>query len=248
MLCFLLLAALPCPVLATYASPGPVVDNADLLTPEEEEKLRDNASQIYGEYGMWVAIVTVNSLGGKSAESYADDFYDNNYYQSYKDGVLILIAMDTREWAISTCGTGIDLLTDWELDQLFYCMADELADNLFYDAFVSFFDRLPQYLAVAQKSEPGAADLLRILPIALLIGAAAGGITILVMRGQMNTAKAQHNAGNYLVSGSYRIRRQQDIFLYSRMSRTRIQHHHSGGGSSHRSSGGVRHGGRSGRF
>lgn len=247
LLCLLLLAVLPCPAFADYSTPGPIVDNADLLAADEEDELGNMATQIYSEYGIWTAIITVDSLGGKSAESYADDYYDNNYYAIYPDGVLLLIAMDTREWSISTCGRGIDLLTDYELDQLFFGMSGELSDNLFFDAFQIYLERLPQYMATAPETEPGVLDFLRILLISLLIGAAAGGITILIMRGQMNTAKAQKNAGSYLVSGSYQLKRHSDIFLYSRVSRTRKAENH-GGGSSHRSSGGVRHGGRSGRF
>lgn len=244
-LCLVLLAVLPCPVHAadTY---GPIVDNADLLTTEEEQKLYDQAMELYLEHDLWVSIITVNTLGGKTAESYADDFYDNHYYSSYPDGVLLLIAMDSREWAISTCGRGIDLLTDYELDQLFFTMSDELADDDFYKAFTTYLNAMPLYLAVAPAKEPGIGDFLRILLVALLIGAAAGGITILIMRSQMNTAKAQHNAGNYLVNGSYQLKRHHDIFLYSRVTRTRKAENN--GSSTHRSSGGVSHGGRSGRF
>ena len=243
-LCLVLLAVLPCPVHAadTY---GPIVDNADLLTTEEEQKLYDQAMELYLEHDLWVSIITVNTLGGKTAESYADDFYDNHYYSSYPDGVLLLIAMDSREWAISTCGTGISMLNDWELDELFYRMSDNLADNDFYPAFAAYLDAMPDYLGHG-NADPGIGDYIRIVLVALTVGAAVGGIAILVMRSQMNTAKAQQNAGNYLVNGSYQLKRHHDIFLYSRVTRTRKAENN--GSSTHRSSGGVRHGGRSGRF
>lgn len=250
LLCLLLLSAVPCAALeletGTVLMLSPVVDLADLLTDEETNKLADMTNQIHQEHGIFVAVVTVNSLDGKTAESYADDFYDNGYYQHHPDGVLLLIAMDTREWAISTCGEAIWQLSDWELDQLFYAMSDDLADNDFYPAFVTFLDELPQYLSADTAPEPGMGDYIRIVLVSLAIGAAAGGITILIMRGQMNTAKAQSNAGNYLISGSFQIKRHSDIFLYSRVSRTRKPENN--GGSSHRSSGGISHGGRSGRF
>ena len=104
---------------------------------------------------------------------------------------------------------------------------------------------MPDYLGHG-NADPGIGDYIRIVLVALAIGAAAGGITILVMRSQMNTAKAQHNAGNYLVNGSYQLKRHHDIFLYSRVTRTRKAENN--GSSTHRSSGGVSHGGRSGRF
>lgn len=53
-----------------------------------------------------MAIVTVNSLDGKTAQAYADDYYDyNGYgYGENDDGILLLISMGERKWAISTYG------------------------------------------------------------------------------------------------------------------------------------------------
>lgn len=246
LLCLLLLTALPCAAQGTINSLSPVTDQADLLTRDEEVLLIGQAIEIYGEFDIYSAFVTVNSLGGKTSTEYADEYYNQHYYAKYPDGVLLLYATDTREWAISTCGRAIDLLTDYELDQVFFTMAEELRDGLFYDAFSTYLETLPMYLAEAPDTPPGIADYVRIFVIALLIGAAAGGITILVMRSQMNTAKPQASAGNYLVNGSYQLKRHHDIFLYSRVTRTR-KPENKGGGSSHRSSGGIRHGGRSGR-
>ena len=244
-LCLMLLF-LASPALALDLGPWPIVDDAGLLTPQEEESLRQKSTVIYERDGIWVTVLTVNHLNGKSAQRYADDFYDNNYYRDHPNGVLFLIAMDSRDWYISTCGTAIDRLTDYELDQIFFSMADDLSDNRFYDAFTVYLDLLPQYMQVAPQTEPGIGDLIRILPIALLIGAAAGGITILVMRGQMNTATPQHSAGNYLVNGSFQLKKHFDIFLYSRVTRTRKPENN--GTSTHRSSGGISHGGRGGKF
>lgn len=247
LLCLLLVISLSGTVFATVAVDAPVTDGADLLTPEEEAELCDTAQRIYREYGIWMAIVTTDSLGGKTAERYADDFYDDRYYPQYPDGILLLISMEKREWAISTCGDGILLMSDGELDRLFSEMSDELAENRFYEAFVVYFDALPRYLNGGVESETDFGDYIRILLVSLGVGAAVGGITLLGMRSQMNTAKAQTGAGNYLVNGSYQLKVHHDIFLYSRVTRTR-KPQNNGGGSSHRSSGGVRHGGRSGRF
>ena len=245
-LCLILLLFLASPALALDLGPGPIVDDAGLLTPEEEDSLRQKSTAIYEREGIWVSVLTVNNLNGKSAQQYADDFYDNNYYRDHPNGVLLLIAMDSRDWYISTCGTAIDRLTDYELDQVFFSMADDLSDNRFYDAFTVYLDLIPQYMQVAPQSEPGFGDFVRIVLISLLIGAAAGGITILVMRSQMNTANPQHSAGNYLVNGSYQLKKHLDIFLYSRVTRTAIPKNN--GSSTHRSSGGISHGGRGGKF
>ena len=53
-----------------------------------------------------VIVVTVASLDGKTAESYADDYFDFNGYGlgQDRDGILLLLSMEDRDWAISTHG------------------------------------------------------------------------------------------------------------------------------------------------
>ena len=84
------------------------------------------------------------------------------------------------------------------------------------------------------------------------IGAVVGGITVLIMRACMNTKRPQRSAGSYLNDSSYHLRTNRDLFLYSNVTKTRIQQESSssgGGGSSvHTSSSGSSHGGGGGKF
>ena len=79
-----------------------LVDEAGLLTEEESSALLNKLEDISRRYENEVGIVTVNSLEGKTAEAYADDYYDyNGYgYGENDDGLLLLISMGEREWAI----------------------------------------------------------------------------------------------------------------------------------------------------
>ena len=278
-LCLILVAALAVPVLAA----GPkIVDRADLLTQDQKASLEAKAQAIADQYGMDVVIVTVYDTEGTDVTTYADDYYDENGYGIGPDysGVLFLLSMEDRRWAISTCGDAIYALTDYGIEELFGYIRSDLGSNRFYEAFDTYLDRLPEFFqawkdgspidgrpnqggdgpgyidpadrdnVVYYDPEPGALDYIRIVAVALLIGAAVGGIAILIMRSQMNTARAQRTAGSYLVSGSYQLRRAQDIFLYSRVTKTHRPKSNSGGGgsSTHSSSMGRSHGGRSGGF
>ena len=241
----LLITALVIPV---YAAWPKIVDDANLLTDDEISALSQQAQSIAQEYSMDVAIVTVPSINGAYIESYADDYYDNHGYGFGDDysGVLLLIVMDTREWAISTCGETIAALPDWAIDELFYAMSDDLSDGYYYLAFSAYLEELEQlFRDYLDEQTVDAGDYLRIALIALVVGAAVGGIAILVMRGQMNTARAQSGATSYLAAGSFRLTNRFDIYLYSNTSRTRKAQSTS---STHRSSGGRSHGGGHGRF
>ena len=56
-------------------NPDKVVDNADILTDKEEEKLEEQFTQIAEKYQCDIAVVTTNTLDGKSPMNYADDYY-----------------------------------------------------------------------------------------------------------------------------------------------------------------------------
>lgn len=254
---FLLIAC----ALPVFAATPKVVDNADLLTDGETAALEAMAQAIADEYQMDIVILTVNSTDGRSIEAYADDYYDSHDYGigPYYSGVLMMLAMDTREWAISTCGDTIYALTDYGLDALFDAMADDLSEGEYYRAFETYLEELPRYFDAYRNGqpidgyreehrEPGAGDYLRIVLVSVLIGAAVGGIAILIMRGQMNTAKAQTGATSYLRDGSFLLTRHLDLYLYSRVNRSARQQSSGGGSSTHRSSSGRSHGGSHGRF
>lgn len=241
----LLVVAMAVPALAV--SPK-IIDNADLLSHSEEAALEAEAQALVDRYGMDVVILTVASTNGRYIETYADDYYDNNGYGIGGDfsGVLLMLAMDTREWAISTCGEAIQALPDWTIDALFELMADDLSSGNYSAAFSAYLQELEDLIGhYRDRQVIDAGDYLRVAGISLAVGAAVGGVAILVMRGQMNTAKAQSGAASYLRDGSFRLNRHLDLFLYSRVSRTRRQQNSS---SVHRSSGGRSHGGGHGRF
>ena len=241
----LLLFLLNCTVLAAGGNPK-IVDQAGLLDDATSEIVfTEQAEKIAETYGVDVVIVTVNSLNGKTSQRFADDYYDDHGYGIGSDysGILLLVSMEHRDWAISTCGRCTKLFTDRDLDNLFDSMSYQLSSGNYAKAFGNYLYALEEHLAGQSSDGSSTPNLLFRLVIALAIGAAAGGITLAVMRSKMNTAKRQSGAGDYVVNGSFHLYRQQDIYLYSRTSRTRRQQ-----SSTHNSSSGRSHGGRSGKF
>ena len=73
-----------------------LIDNADLLTGEEESNLLAKLDEISDRLSVDVAVVTEDSIGDKTPREYADDFYDYNSYKYNPDGVLLLISMEER--------------------------------------------------------------------------------------------------------------------------------------------------------
>lgn len=271
LICFILL----CPVLRVRADNPKIIDDASLLWSEEVLLLEQQANRISEEYGMDVVILTVEDFYSVSAsiEVFADNFYDSNGYGIGENasGVLLVLSMDTREWAISTCGDAIYAITDFGIQALFEDIAPYLSEDEYFEAFETYLEVLPYYFEAYQNGSPidgwagnydgpGSVEIgtreetvyYESKPnylFAPLTGLLVAAIVILVMRGLMNTKRPQHSAVSYLVPGTDHLN-QRDIFLYSQVHKVRRQQQSSGGGGSsvHHSSGGRSHGGGHGRF
>lgn len=227
-----------------------VEDYADLLTPYEEEYLREVLDEKSEELQFDIVVLTTNSTGGKSSQAYADDFYDYNGYgmgENY-DGVLLLVNMEYREWYISTTGYGMEAISNAEVQEI----GDEVASYLSYgdygQAFQEFGELVQREVEKERDSEVvDTGEVILRLVIALVIGMGLAFIPVTVMKKQLNNVKAKVEAGDYVKRDQIAITEQRDLFLYRNISRRmRPKSNSSSGG--HRGSSGRSHGGGGGRF
>ena len=242
----LLTALLP----AAHGYTSRVVDDAALLTADEHRQLTEIADQLSEKHNADIVIVTVDSLGHKSAEAFADDYFDDNGYGigSNRSGILLLLSMEYRDWAISTSGNCIRVFSDRKIDSIFNTTRPLLSSGDYFSAFSLYLRQLDKHFdGHTSDNQTDFGDIALRFLISLAIGAAAGGITLAVMRSKMNTARPQYGATDYIVKNSYHLHKQLDLYLYSKTTRTRKEHN-SSGSSTHRSSSGRSHGGRSGKF
>ncbi len=216
--------------------PAYVFDGAGLMTDRERIQLDYAILTLQTKYDMHFTIVTTDSLNGKSPQRYAEDYYDGLYGKG-SNGILFLLSMEGRDWYVSTSGRAADLFTYGEIGSSIDEILPRISDGDYYEGFSAWLAELPYYLDNAEP-EPQPSFL-----IALVIGLVAALVTVLVMRGSMNTKRQQHGAHQYLTPGSYHLRTCQDFFLYSRVTRT-ARPKNTGSGSS----GGGSRGGRGGKF
>ncbi len=240
-LCILLMTALSVTVFA--ASPR-VVDDADILNDTEQSTLNQRLDSLSGSLGLDIVIVTVDSLDGKSVKLYADDYYDDNGYGAgdSDSGILLLVCMGTREYAISTCGDAMDIFGESDLDSLEYAFADLLSYGDYYEAFDAFADKCEYIVKYDKRLSP------IWIVISLTVGAVIAGIVIWSMVSKHKNVKMQRSAESYMLRNTFHIDRSRDVFLYSHVTRRLKPQNNSSSGGSSRSSSGRSHGGRSGRF
>lgn len=234
-----------------------VVDNAGLLDDSEENTLLNTVDEISQRQKCDVVIVTVNSLEGKKAKEYADDFFDYNGYGigENKDGILFLIAMDDRKWAVSTHGFGIKAFTDAGQDRIIDNVKPYLSDGQYNKAFILFAQYCDEYLTQAYTGKPYDKNNMpkeNIPPCFILIAIGVGAVISLIImviwkKSSLTTVHMEKAADRYVVNGSMRLRESREMFLYRNVTRTR-KPQDDGGSSINISSSGESHGGSSGSF
>ena len=225
-----------------------LVDRADLLSELEEEELEARLDEISERQQADVVVVTVNSLDGKSAQDYADDFYDYNGYGigTDKSGILLLVSMEARDWHITTTGFGIRAITDAGLDYISDQFLPYLSDGEYLDAFDTYADLCDEFLTHAKTGNAYDGAPMPTAPYPWLKHL----LNPLGMRRSLKSVKMQRSAENYVRAGSMQVTRRQDHFLYTRTSKSARPKNNSGssGSSTHTSSSGTSHGGGGGKF
>ena len=88
---------------------GYVTDLAGVINPETRQKIELLATEVEQKTGAQIAVVTVNSLEGRTREDYAVELYKHLAIGSKKNnnGVLILIAPKERQYRVEV-GYGLE--------------------------------------------------------------------------------------------------------------------------------------------
>lgn len=76
--------------------------------------------------------------------------------------------------------------------------------------------------AAAESTGATGEDLAIKIVVSLLIGLTAALITVFLMKRSMSTVRKQRNAGTYVQRDSFRLTESRDIYLYSTVTRTRV--------------------------
>lgn len=125
-----------------------VFDEAGLFSEEETGKLETRIDEVRDSQNADLAVLTVEDAQGKTAESYADDFYDSHGLGVGEDasGILISIDMDNRELYVSTCGYAARVMTDARVEKVLDAAYGNVADGNYADGALEAIDQIEAYL------------------------------------------------------------------------------------------------------
>ncbi len=118
-------------------------DAAELFSDDEIKTITKISDALALESDFSVAVVTTDDAEGKSAQEYADDYYDSLIFDSgwSENGFLILIDMDNRELYFSTAGECILTYSDSAVESILDSGYEYIADRYYADCVVAMLER-----------------------------------------------------------------------------------------------------------
>ncbi len=223
-----------------------IVDQADIIPDDVENALLTRCETIATEYEMEVAIVTTNDFEGKSAQAYADDYYDYNGYGwgENDDGMLVVYkpgAEGEREIWITTHGNGSTFFFQGIREGIIADMKDYLIAEDYENAFNTYLNRAEEQL------KPGTPVIWFF--VLALVGAVVGLLITGSMTAKNKSVVAQNQAKVYTRQGSMMVTGAQDVYAYSFVdTRPKQTSDNSNDDSTHTSSSGRTHSGSGAKF
>ncbi len=244
-----------------------VLDYAGVIPQEDDDKLVAQYDEIANRQKVDIVVCFTNGLDGMTTADYAEDLYEkNNYgYGENKDGIMLLVSFENRDWYIATRGYAIQAFTDAGIQYIGNQIKGDLGEKNYYAAAEYFGQLCDEFITNAKNGdvydEPMGAvddgDTGSVMPpplwilISIGVGLVIAFIVVGSMKKKLKTVNMQAAANNYLKDGSLNVTESNDVFLYSNVTRTpkpKDNDNNGSGSSTHESSSGNTYGGGGGKF
>lgn len=205
-----------------------------LPTAAEQREIDGELQRISNAYDFHVVIEVVDRPDRGAVDRCAQAMYEAKYGK--EDGIMLLIATETRDWDIGAHGAGEKLFFATAREYIGERIVPELSSGDFYEAFLLFGDLCEDFLQKKALGTPYTKDTLPSPPLPkyfILLALGAGFVIAFFIVGSMKkdleSVAPKASAADYVRKSSVRVYHSKDVYLYSRVSsRTRSN----GGGRS----------------
>ena len=242
-----------------------LVDNAGLLTEKEAQKVLDRLDRLSQELEFDIVVVTTEGLGEKTATEFADDFFDYNGYGwgPQKDGALLLLSMEQRDYAFSTHGFGERAFLTGAREYFEKAFLPQISAGNYEKGFLNYAKQCQKFVREARDGSPFDRDHLPVqsgymVLICCVLGFLLGGVLAKREKDKLTSVGARVTASQYVRPDSFLLTASSDDFVRSGpVTSVAVHKSSSSDGSSgsssndsgsHTSSSGESHGGWSGKF
>lgn len=238
----------------TDADMNYIFDLSDQLSYEEWAELEARASDISQRHGCGVYAAFVDDFteyGG------GNDVYKTTYQLYHaselgmgadRDGIIILLSMDDRDYAMFVYGDHAEYAFDrYGQKKLEDAFLGYFGDNDWYGGVSHYLDTCDEYLTRAEEGKPVRKNTLPIYLIVVAASCAIAGGICLMLKWQMKTVHKKAEANEYVAAGGLNLTKQYDRYTHTTETRRKI-HDDSDSDSGTSSCSGGGGSGRSGKF
>lgn len=163
------------------AAPDLLVDQADILSPEEETQLRAKLEELSKTYDMDVAFIALDNVDGPSRNA-MEAYWEENGYGANGSGLLLFVDMTNREIHILTEGEAIGYLDDQRIERLYdVFFAEGLEEGDYFRAASAYLDQASTFFSMGKTGSKIVEEKVRSLSpanigFAGVVGLLAGGL------------------------------------------------------------------------
>ena len=229
-----------------------VVDEADLLTADEEKALDAKLAAVEQSHKVRILIGTMQDTGGAALGKVANNVVDQ--IPADNGTIVLLLSMKERDWYISTDNKMRVRITDGKgVEYLSGEFLPDLKEGKYAAAFTTFAATTDEMLTYYEKEgepyDPANAFNLMAFGIALACALILGGTIYYVLYKYESNVSFAAEADAYLNHDSFRLTQDEDNFLYTTVTRrTKEKKESSSGSNVSTSSSDSSHGGGGGKF
>ena len=240
-------AALAAP--SEHGTQAPVVDKAGIISRDDVQRLSKRIREVEDKHGVRIGICVQKSVKGAVGKA-AKQLLDESYSGGANGGIVLLLAMESRDWYISTDNAMRMRITDDEGipyvgDQFLW----QLKKNDYAGAFESYVNAVDTLLTYYEQQgkpyNPSDEFSFPALMFAVIASCVIGWLVRAGLISSMSNVTHATEAGTYLERDSVNITGNSDTFLFMNVTRIPKKKRSSGSNASGRDSG---HGGGGGKF
>ncbi len=229
-------------------TPGVVIDRADILSAYEEELLMDRMEALADQYSVGVYFVTIENYltYGTSVESASESIYEqyDMGLSNNKDGILLLLSMEDRDFDICVHGSGEELFQVYARDTLVDAFRPDFRNDNWYDGLSAYLDQVETILVYDTTS--GQMFTMTHNPevdthvpaMSFLLGSIISLIVVFSMRRKMKSVRQATQANQYVKNHGMHFTQREDRFIRTKRTERRIEKDSGGSSSTSSSSGG----------
>ena len=199
-----------------------VVDEADLLTADEEKALDAKLAAVEQSHKVRILIGTMQDTGGAALGKVANNVVDQIPGES--GTIVLLLSMKERDWYISTDNKMRTRITDGKgIEYLSGEFLPDLKEGKYAAAFTAFAATTDEMLTYYEKEgepyDPANALNLMALGIALACALILGGTIYYMLYEYESNVRSAAEADAYLNHDSFQLTQDEDDFLYTTVTR-----------------------------